>query len=101
MKELPRRLILGSGLTWPNGTYTQTFFGVSPQESAASQLPQYAAGSGLRDVHFNVNASYKITPQWSANVAAVVGRLEKFAAGSSITERRLDLNGMASVAYRF
>lgn len=92
---------MGPGLTWANGTYTQTFFGVSPQESAASQLPQYATGSGLRDVHFNVNATYEFTSHWSANIAAVVGRLESFAAGSPITERRLDLNGMASVAYRF
>ena len=94
-------LSIGLGLTWANGTYTQTFFVVSPQESASSQLPRYAAGSGLRDVHFNVNANYKITSRWSASVAAVVGRLERFAAGSPITERRLDLNGIASVAYRF
>jgi outer membrane scaffolding protein for murein synthesis (MipA/OmpV family) len=92
---------VGPGLTWANGTYTQTFFGVTPQESAASRLPQYTTSSGLRDVHFTVDATYEITSHWSANVAAVVGRLERFAAGSPITERRLDLNGVASVAYRF
>lgn len=92
---------VGPGLTWANGTYTQTFFGVTPQESAASGLPRYATGSGLRDVHFNVDLSYEITSHWSASVAAVVGRLERFAAGSPITERRLDLNGVGSVAYRF
>ncbi|WP_144107597.1 MipA/OmpV family protein [Paraburkholderia sp. BCC1886] len=92
---------VGPGLTWVNGAYTRTFFGVSQQESAASQLPGYATGSGLRDVHFNVNATYEITPHWSANVGAVVGRLERYAAGSPVTERRLDLNGMACVAYRF
>lgn len=94
-------LSVGPGLTWANGAYTQTFFGVSPQESAASQLPRYATGSGLRDVHLNVNATYDISPRWTANVGAVVGRLERFAAGSPITERRLDLNGVASVAYKF
>lgn len=92
---------IGPGLTWANGAYTQTFFGVTPQESAASGLPRYATGSGLRDAHFTVDASYEITPHWSASVAAVVGRLERFAAGSPITERRFDLNGMASVVYRF
>jgi outer membrane scaffolding protein for murein synthesis (MipA/OmpV family) len=92
---------VGPGLTWANGIYTQTFFGVTPQESAASRLPQYATSSGLRDVHFTVDATYEFTSHWSANVAAVVGRLERFAAGSPITERRLDLNGVASVAYRF
>jgi outer membrane scaffolding protein for murein synthesis (MipA/OmpV family) len=92
---------MGPGLTWANATYTNTFFGVNAQESAASGLPQYATSSGLRDVHFNVNASYTFTPHWSANVTAVVGRLQRYAAGSPITERRLDLNGMASVLYRF
>ena len=91
----------GPGLTWANGTYTRTFFGVTPQESAASGLPRYDTRSGLRDVHFNVDLSYQITPHWSASAAAVIGRLQRFAAGSPITERRLDLNGMASVAYRF
>jgi outer membrane scaffolding protein for murein synthesis (MipA/OmpV family) len=91
----------GPGLTWANATYTRTLFGVTPQESAASGLPHYDTASGLRDVHFNVNASYKISQHWSANVAAVVGRLERYAAGSPITERRLDLNGVASVLYRF
>jgi outer membrane scaffolding protein for murein synthesis (MipA/OmpV family) len=94
-------LSMGPGLTWANATYTRTLFGISPQESAASGLPHYDTASGLRDVHFNVNATYKISPHWSANVAAVVGRLERYAAGSPITEHRLDLNGMASILYHF
>ncbi len=94
-------LSAGPGITWANATYTNTFFGVNAQESAASGLPRYAAGSGLRDVHFNVNATYKFSPHWSANVSAVIGRLERAAAGSPITERRLDLNGVASALYRF
>jgi outer membrane scaffolding protein for murein synthesis (MipA/OmpV family) len=92
---------MGPGLTWANATYTKTLFGITSQESAASGLPHYDTGSGLRDIHFNVNATYKISPHWSASVEAVVGRLEHYAAGSPITERRLDLNGMASVLYRF
>ncbi|WP_250511137.1 MipA/OmpV family protein [Caballeronia sp. GACF4] len=97
------RLLLsaGPGLTWANGAYTRTFFGVSQPDSVASGLPQYSTGSGLRDVHFNLAANYTISSHWSANLVAVVGRLERFAAGSPITERRLDVNGMASVAYRF
>jgi MipA family protein len=94
-------LSMGPGLTWANATYTRTLFGVSQQESLSSGLPRYDTASGLRDVHFNVNANYEFSRHWSANVTAVVGRLERFAAGSPITERRLDLNGMASVLYRF
>ena len=92
---------MGPGLTCANATYTKTLFGITPQESAASGLPHYDTGSGMRDIHFNVNATYKISPHWSASVEAVVGRLEHYAAGSPITERWLDLNGVASVLYRF
>lgn len=92
---------VGPGLTWANATYTKTFFGVNLQESAASGLPHYATSSGLRDLHLNVNATYTFDSHWSGTVAAVVGRLQRYAAGSPITERRLDLNGTASVLYRF
>lgn len=91
----------GPGLTWANATYTQTFFGVNAAQSAASGLPAYATSAGLRDTHLNVNATYRINAHWSANAAAVIGRLQHSAAGSPITERRLDLNGMASLQYRF
>jgi MipA family protein len=92
---------MGPGVTWANARYTNTFFAITQQQSAASGLPQYAAGSGLRDVHFNLMATYEINKHWTANLAAVAGRLEHYAAGSPVTERRLDLNGMTSVAYRF
>jgi outer membrane scaffolding protein for murein synthesis (MipA/OmpV family) len=92
---------MGPGLTWANAAYTQTLFGVTAQQSAASGLQRYDTGPGCRDIHFNVNATYKISRHWSAAVQAVAGRLERYAAGSPITERRLDLNGMASVLYRF
>ncbi|MDR5741066.1 MULTISPECIES: MipA/OmpV family protein [unclassified Caballeronia] len=94
-------LSMGPGITWGSAEYTRTFFGVSAQESAASGLPQYATRSGLRDVHVNASATYEIDSHWSANVSAVFGRLERSAAGSPITQRRLDVNGMASAAYRF
>jgi MipA family protein len=92
---------MGPGLTWANATYTRTFFGVDQQQSVASGLPQYNTSSGLRDVHFNVDGTYTFDKHWSTNVAMVIGRLQRYAAGSPITERRLDLNGMASVLYRF
>ena len=73
----------------------------APGPAAASGLRPYNTCSGLRDVHFNVDLTYKISSHWSANISAVAGRLERFAAGSPITERRLDLSVMASRAYRF
>ncbi|WP_109480490.1 MipA/OmpV family protein [Paraburkholderia sp. C35] len=92
---------VGPGFTWADALYTRTFFGVSGQQSAASGLPAYSTGSGIRDVHLNAYVSYDISKHWYASVAMTLGRLEHYAAASPITERRSELNTLASVYYRF
>ncbi|WP_087043438.1 MipA/OmpV family protein [Caballeronia ptereochthonis] len=92
---------VGPGFTWADAAYTRTFFGVSAAQSAASHLPQYQTGSGIRDVHMNVDATYDFSRHWTSSLALTAGRLEHYAAASPITERRLELNAMASVNYRF
>ncbi|WP_429301124.1 MipA/OmpV family protein [Paraburkholderia sp. GAS199] len=92
---------VGPGFTWANGTYTRTFFGVSPQQSAASGLPTYSTSSGIRDIHMNAVVSYDFSKHWNGSVAATFGRLEHDAANSPITEKRFELNTLASVNYRF
>lgn len=92
---------VGPGFTWADALYTRTFFGVSGQQSAASGLPAYNTGSGIRDVHLNGYVSYDISKHWVASVAVTLGHLEHYAGGSPITERRSELNTLASVNYRF
>ncbi|MEI6002772.1 MipA/OmpV family protein [Paraburkholderia bengalensis] len=91
----------GPGFTWADALYTRTFFGVSERQSAASGLPAYNTSSGIRDVHLNGYASYDISRHWVASVAVTLGRLQHYAGGSPITERRSELNTLASVNYRF
>ncbi|BDC43485.1 hypothetical protein PTKU15_67820 [Paraburkholderia terrae] len=92
---------MGPGFTWADAEYTRTFFGVSSQQSAASGLPAYNTGAGIRDVHLNGYVSYDISKHWAASVAVTLGRLQHYAAASPITERRSELNTLASVNYRF
>ncbi|RDK03277.1 MipA/OmpV family protein [Paraburkholderia lacunae] len=92
---------VGPGLTWANGTYTRTFFGVSSQQSSASGLPVYNTSAGVRDIHMNAVVSYDISRHWVGSVSATFGRLEHNAANSPITQRRFELNTLASVNYRF
>ncbi|OUL73064.1 MipA/OmpV family protein [Paraburkholderia hospita] len=92
---------MGPGFTWADAEYTRTFFGVSSQQSAASGLPAYNTGAGIRDVHLNGYVSYDISKHWAASVAVTLGRLQHYAATSPITERRSELNTLASVNYRF
>ncbi|KVZ49667.1 hypothetical protein WL18_05110 [Burkholderia ubonensis] len=91
----------GPGFTWADAVYTRTFFGVSNQQSAASGLPAYHTGAGIRDVHLNGYVSYDFSKHWVGSVAVTLGRLQHHAASSPITERRTELNTLASVNYRF
>ncbi len=92
---------VGPGFTWADAEYTRTFFGVSAAQSAASHLPQYRTGPGIRDVHMNLDLTYAFSRHWAGAAAFTAGRLQRYAAASPITERRFELNGMASVNYRF
>jgi MipA family protein len=92
---------VGPGLTWANAVYTRTLFGVSPEQSAASGLPQYAAGSGVRDLHVTFYATHDFSKHWVGSVDATLGRLEHYAAGSPVTERRRELTTFAALDYRF
>jgi len=92
---------IGPGFTWADAEYTRTFFGVSSQQSAASGLPAYNTGAGIRDVHLNGYVSYDISKHWATSVAVTLGRLQHYAAASPITHGRSELNTLASVNYRF
>lgn len=92
---------VGPGFTWANSTYTRTFFGVSQQQSAASGLPTYNTSAGIRDIHMNAMVTYDFSRHWNGSIAATFGRLEHNAANSPITEKRFELNTLASVNYKF
>ncbi|WP_425325513.1 MipA/OmpV family protein [Paraburkholderia sacchari] len=92
---------VGPGLTWANAVYTRTLFGVSAAQSAASGLPQYATGSGVRDLHMTFYASHDFSKHWVGSVNATLGRLQHYAAGSPITESRRELTTFAALDYRF
>jgi outer membrane protein len=92
---------LGPGFTWADALYTRTFFGVSPKQSAASGLPTYNTGSGIRDVHLNAYVGYTFSKRWSGSVTTTLGRLQHDAAASPITERKTELTTLASVNYHF
>ncbi|NWG91905.1 MAG: MipA/OmpV family protein [Parvularculaceae bacterium] len=53
--------------TWIGDSYADTYFSVTPAQSAASGLPVYDAGRGIRDVGGSLNAYINIMKRWSLN----------------------------------
>ncbi len=92
---------IGPGATWANSVYTRTLFGVSAQQSAASGLSAYQTSSGLRDVHLNGYTSYDFSAHWTGSVACTVGKLQRYAGGSPITQQRTELNVFTALNYKF
>ncbi|MCT7295062.1 MipA/OmpV family protein [Ralstonia sp. CHL-2022] len=92
---------LGTGVSWTNGQYMRTFFGVDDGQSARSGLPVFATHAGLRDVHLNAIVTCKLDDRWTANGSLTVARLHGDAADSPITQRRQQTTAMASLTYRF
>jgi MipA family protein len=91
----------GPGLTWADSRYTQTFFGVTPDQSAASGLPEFGTHAGLNSVRLGLGASYRITSRWTAGLFGSIARLEGDAASSPITESRSQHFVGAVISYRF
>lgn len=95
----------GAGLftqaTWANAKSTRSYYAVTPQQSAASGLRTYDAGSGLLFASYGFLWSVDLAQDW-----AVVGSVERRhltgdARRSPLTEESTNHYVSAGVAYRF
>src|SRR5215467_5696755 len=91
----------GPGVTWADATYTQTFFGVNAEQSAASGLPQFQTHPGLNSARLGLGAGYRIDERWSALGFASLSTLLGDAVNSPITESRSQYFLGVAVFYRF
>ena len=94
-------LFAGPGLTWADSRYTQTFFGVDANQSAASGLPQFDTHAGLNSVRFSLGAGYRFDRHWGAGAFGSISRLRGDAVSSPITEDKSQYFVGAVVSYRF
>ncbi len=53
--------------SWIGQQYADTFFTVTPAQSAASGLPEYQAEKGFRDIGGSLNGYINIRKRWSLN----------------------------------
>jgi outer membrane protein len=94
-------LTAGPGVTWTNGTYQQTFFGITQSQSAASGLPVYDAHSGAATGYITAEADYLITKSLIATVELKFARLYGNAASSPITRRVEQNTDTFALTYTF
>lgn len=89
------------GATWANRKHNNRYFGVTEQQSLASGLPQYRAGSGFSDLTAGLSANYRLTDHISLSVTGAVTTLLGDAKDSPIVFHKTQPLGLVSVTYRF
>ncbi|HRO11613.1 MipA/OmpV family protein [Amaricoccus sp.] len=79
-------LTLGPRLSFGTDNFARTYFGVSEQESVASDLPAFDAKGGLLGAGMELGARYRFNERWGVEGAASWNRLVNDAADSPVTE---------------
>lgn len=88
-------------LTWSDRKATQSYFGISSQQAAASGLPEHAAGAGPRSAEVGVLGAIELSQRLLALWAVSGRRLLGDAADSPLTLDDSNWYASAGIAYRF
>lgn len=78
-------LTVGPRIELGDSKFTDTYFGISPEESVASGLDSYSAGGGLYSAGLEATALYQFNPLWGVRGRLNWSRLLDDAADSPIT----------------
>jgi len=102
-REISRRTTFTTGvvLTIAGDRYLQTYFGVTPEQSARSGYRVFSPQFGLRDVAGYLSLRKEIDHHWVGVAGIGAMRLLGDAADSPLTKRRAALSFNAGLGYRF
>ncbi len=75
----------GPRLSFADSTYMNTYFGVTAAESAASGMPAFSAGGGVKSIGVEALVRYDANEHWAIEGGAGYARLIGDAANSPVT----------------
>jgi outer membrane protein len=87
--------------TWANAKSTDSLYGVTAQQSAASALPTFRPGGGLLFASAGLLWSVDLTRNWIVVGSMEARRLRGDATGSPLSERASNYYASAGIAYHF
>lgn len=94
-------LIPSIGTTWADGAYARAYFGVTPAQAAASGLPAFRPGDGIKDVSASLSANYRLNDKVTLGATGVISKLTGDAKDSPIVVDPTQPAAFVSIAYRF
>ena len=95
------RLGLGTSVTLVNAEHMQSFFGVTPAQSAASGYAVYSPGAGVRDLRVNGALTYFINQRTSVVGALSVSSLLGGAKDSPLSRKQSAGTMVLAIAHAF
>ena len=87
--------------TWADSQYNRAYFGISAAQAAASKLPVYRPGGGVKDVSMSLSANYRLSDKISLGATTSLSRLTGDARKSPLVVKATQPSAVLSVAYRF
>jgi outer membrane scaffolding protein for murein synthesis (MipA/OmpV family) len=91
----------GPSVTFADSNYMQSWFGVTPQQAAASGYQPYSASAGLRSAGFGITMVYFVNKHWFVSADGALKRLLGSAAHSPIIQTKTDGVCDISINYQF
>ncbi len=95
------RAALFGQVTWGDSRSTQRYFGVTPQQAAATGLSAFSAGAGTRSMQAGLLGDVDLARHWVGLWGITYQRLQGDAADSPLTQDRNNWYANAGVGYRF
>lgn len=86
---------------WANTKSADSFYGITPQQSAVTGLPAFSAGSGWLFASFGLLWSVDVSRDWVVVGSMESRHLQGDAARSPLVERGSNYYASAGLAYRF
>jgi MipA family protein len=94
-------LSAGASATFADDNHMESYFGVTPTQSANSGLSEYEASAGLKRFDIEASVTYMATENWLIRGQAGVGFLTGDAADSPIVQDDVQPSAMLMVGYKF
>lgn len=89
------------GTTYGDRKHNNRYFGITSQQSLASGLPQFRAGSGFIDAKADIGLQYRLTNRIGVGVVGGVTTLLGDVKDSPIVKRKTQPYGIAFFSYNF
>jgi MipA family protein len=91
----------GIGLGLGDARYMRSYHGIDAQGAAASGLPSFRPGGGLRDLHLGLGLTTVLDAHWVGFATLGASTLLGDAADSPLTQRQAGVSVSVGLAYRW